>query len=66
MLDERLARMTGHARRLADEGQLRPGMSEQEARDVLWLYSAPEWYDLLVLQRAGPRNGSARGSARPT
>jgi AcrR family transcriptional regulator len=51
MLDERLARMTDHARRLADDGHLRPGVSVEEARDVLWLYSAPEIYELLVVRR---------------
>jgi AcrR family transcriptional regulator len=48
MLDERLARMADHARRLADDGQLRPGVTVEEARDVLWLYSAPEVYELMV------------------
>jgi AcrR family transcriptional regulator len=51
MLDERLARMAGHAQRLADEGHLRPDVTVEEARDVLWLYSAPEVYELLVVQR---------------
>jgi AcrR family transcriptional regulator len=51
MLAERLDRMAGHARRLADEGHLRPGVSVEEARDVLWLYSAPELYELMVLRR---------------
>jgi AcrR family transcriptional regulator len=51
MQDERLARMTGHAGQLADDGHLRPGVSVEEARDVLWLYNAPEVYDLMVLQR---------------
>jgi AcrR family transcriptional regulator len=52
MLDERLARMAGHARRLAEEGHLRTGVTVDEARDVLWLYSAPEIYELLVVRRA--------------
>ena len=51
MLAERLERMAMHARRLADEGHLRPGVSVEEARDVLWLYSAPEIYELMVLRR---------------
>src|SRR3954468_14101110 len=33
MLDERLARMAGHAQRLADAGQLRSGVTADEARD---------------------------------
>jgi len=48
---ERLARMTGHARRLHDHGHLRDGVTVEEARDVLWLYSAPDLYDLLVRER---------------
>ena len=51
MQDERLARMAGHAERLAEAGQLRPGVTVEEARDVLWLYTAPEIHDLLVGQR---------------
>jgi AcrR family transcriptional regulator len=65
MLDERLARMAGHARRLAEDGQLRPGVTVEEARDVLWLYSAPEVFDLLVVQRgwAPDRFGAWVGEA---
>jgi AcrR family transcriptional regulator len=48
---ERLARMTQHAQRLHDHGHLRPDVTVAEARDVLWLYSAPDVYDLLVQQR---------------
>jgi AcrR family transcriptional regulator len=48
---ERLTRMAGHARRLAAEGHLRPGVSADEARDVFWLYTAPEIYDLMVGRR---------------
>ena len=51
MLSERLDRMAGHARRLADDGHLRPGVTVEEARDVLWLYSAPEVYELMVIRR---------------
>jgi AcrR family transcriptional regulator len=51
MLAERLDRMAGHAQRLAEEGRLRSDVTVEEARDVLWLYSAPELYDLLVRRR---------------
>jgi AcrR family transcriptional regulator len=51
MLSERLDRMAGHARALADAGHLRPGVTVEEARDVLWLYNAPEVYELMVLRR---------------
>jgi AcrR family transcriptional regulator len=51
MTAERLARMTQHAQRLHSHGHLRPDVTVAEARDVLWLYSAPELYDLLIQQR---------------
>lgn len=51
MNTERLARMTQHAQRLSEHGHLRPDVTIAEARDVLWLYSAPDLYDLLVQQR---------------
>jgi AcrR family transcriptional regulator len=51
MLSERLARMAGHARALAEGGHLRPGVTVEEARDVLWLYNAPEVYELMVIRR---------------
>ena len=52
MQAERLARMAGHAQRLAEAGHLRAGVTVEEARDVFWLYTAPEIYDLLVRQRS--------------
>lgn len=48
---ERLARMSGHARRLAADGQLRAGVGVEEARDVLWAYSSADLYDVLVRRR---------------
>jgi AcrR family transcriptional regulator len=45
---ERLARMTVHAQRLYDDGLLRPEITVQEARDVLWAFCSPEVYDLFV------------------
>lgn len=51
MNEERLASMTRHAQRLADDGHLRPDVTIDLARDVLWTYCAPELYDLLVQQR---------------
>jgi len=49
--DARLERMEHNARRLHDRGNLREGMPLGQARDVLWTYSSPELYDLLVLRR---------------
>ena len=46
---ERLAGLTLFAR--DRDGHLRPGVSVDEARDLLWTYNSPELYELLVLQR---------------
>ena len=55
LLDEmdadRLRRMTDNARRLRDAGHLRAGVTLAQAADVLWTYSAPELYELLVVRR---------------
>jgi AcrR family transcriptional regulator len=47
-------RMTHNARGLSDAGHLRPGISIGQAADILWTYSSPELYDLLVRQRGWP------------
>jgi|SRR5579859_1674513 len=49
--DDRLRRMTDNARRLAAAGHLRRGIDAASAADVLWTYSSPELYELLVLRR---------------
>lgn len=49
--DQRLSRMTHNAARLAARGPLRPGLTVDHARDVLFAYTAPELYELLVLQQ---------------
>jgi AcrR family transcriptional regulator len=48
---ERLNGMTLFARALHDDGHLRPGVSANEARDVLWTYNSAELFQLLVLDR---------------
>jgi AcrR family transcriptional regulator len=48
---DRLRRMTRNARRLHDAGHLRAGVALAEASDVLWTFSSPELYELLVLRR---------------
>jgi AcrR family transcriptional regulator len=47
----RLRRMTQNARFLVDNGHLRTGIRLAQARDVLWTYSSPELFDLLVRRR---------------
>jgi len=69
LLDElsaaRHQRMTHNARRLADAGHLRPGITIGHAADILWTYSSPELYDLLARQRGWPaeRYGQFVGQA---
>lgn len=50
--DNRRTRMSENARRLAQAGHLPPGMSIARATDILWTYSSPELYELLV-KRSG-------------
>jgi AcrR family transcriptional regulator len=49
--EERLTRMTRNARSLARGGHLRDGLTVKEAGEIMWTYSAPELYELLVVQR---------------
>ncbi len=51
MAAQRLARMTVNAERLGAHDGVRPGLAVRQIRDVLWTYTAPELYDLLVVQR---------------
>jgi AcrR family transcriptional regulator len=51
---DRLRRMTDNARRLQDNGHLRHGVTLTQAADVLWTYSSPELYELLVVRRKWP------------
>jgi AcrR family transcriptional regulator len=47
----RLTRMTHNARTLLEGGHLRKGITLDGATDVLWTYSSPELYELLVIRR---------------
>jgi AcrR family transcriptional regulator len=49
--EQRLERMALNAGRLLDHRGVRPDLTVEQVRDVLWTYSAPELYDLLVTQR---------------
>jgi len=48
---ERLVGMTAFGGHLAAAGHLRPGLSAEDARDVLWVHSSVELWDLLVNER---------------
>jgi AcrR family transcriptional regulator len=50
----RLERMTVNARGLLKAGHLRPGITAHQAADIMWAYSSPELYELLVISRGWP------------
>lgn len=50
----RLARMATNARRLLATGQVRDGLTVAHVRDVLWLHTSAEQYDLMVQRRKWP------------
>ena len=54
MAAQRLHRMTDNARNLAATGQLRDNLTVEAAGEILWTYSSPELYELLVLTRGWP------------
>ena len=47
-------RMTVNARGLAAAGHLRPGITVDQAADIMWALVSPELYDLLVTRRGWP------------
>jgi AcrR family transcriptional regulator len=48
---ELLAGMSMFAAHLHEGGYLKPGLTVEEARDILWTVNSPEMYELLVLER---------------
>ena len=60
--DQRLERMTHNARNLADAGHLRPGLSVDDAGEIMWTYSSPELYELLIIDAAGATTDTERSS----
>ncbi len=51
---QRLVRMTHNARNLDAAGHLREGLTVEHAGELLWTYSSPELFELLVLNRSWP------------
>jgi AcrR family transcriptional regulator len=49
--EQRLRRMETNARTLFERGDLRHDVTLEAARDVMWTYTAPELYELLVIRR---------------
>lgn len=62
---QRLDRMTDNARRLAAAGQLRANMTAEQAGEIVWTYSSPAFYELLVLTRGWPVDRYGSSSPRP-
>lgn len=54
MQDQRLERMTHNAHNLADAGHLRDDVTVEHAGQVMWTYTSPELYELLVLRQRWP------------
>ena len=50
----RLERMRVNARGLLKAGHLRPGITADDAADIMWTFSSPELCDLLVIRRGWP------------
>jgi AcrR family transcriptional regulator len=50
----RLTRMATNARRLLATGQVRTGLTAAHVRDVMWLHTSAEQYELLVVRRKWP------------
>jgi AcrR family transcriptional regulator len=51
---QRLERMTHNARKLANAGHLGPGLTAEHAGEIMWTYSSPQLYELLVIIRGWP------------
>jgi AcrR family transcriptional regulator len=49
--DARLSRMTDVARSLAAKTPLRAGLTVKKAGEIMWTYSSPELYGLLIITR---------------
>ena len=49
--EQRLERMEVNARTLFERGDVRSDLTLDDARDILWTYTAPELYELLVIRR---------------
>ncbi len=48
--EQRRERMRHNARTLVGRGDLAPGITLADATDIMWTYSSPELYELLVLR----------------
>ncbi|MFL5651735.1 MAG: TetR/AcrR family transcriptional regulator [Chloroflexota bacterium] len=49
--EQRLRRMEANARTLFERHDLRPDLTLEDARDIMWTYTSPDVYELLVIRR---------------
>jgi len=49
--EQRLRRMEANARTLFERHDLRPELTLEDARDIMWTYTSPDVYELLVIRR---------------
>jgi AcrR family transcriptional regulator len=54
MRQEMLMAMTYFSADLMATGQVKPGLTADDVRDILWTYHGPEQYELLCLERGWP------------
>jgi AcrR family transcriptional regulator len=52
--EQRLARMLHNAQALATGGHLRDDVTVEQAAELMWTYTSPELYELLVHKRSWP------------
>lgn len=52
--ERRLGRMAQHAAHFARRGDLRPDITRDQARDILWAYTSPEFFERLVVHQEWP------------
>lgn len=64
--DQRLAAATRIATEVRARGGLPPGRSFDDARDVIWMCSAPEISTMLVGKRGWTTPGTSTGPATPS
>lgn len=62
--EERLIGATGIVSHLAGAGGLRPGLTPERARDIVWAMISPELYELLITDRGWTPDEYERWLAR--
>lgn len=60
MRQEMLMAMTYFSADLMPTGQVKPGLTADDVRDILWTYHAPAQYEMLCLERGWPQERYGR------